>query len=548
MTENQKLNDLNLGAVFTPFNIVELLTERVLNYLVQSFPLEERIFILDHSVGDGRFITECWKFFKREKTNFQSRIKYYGVDLNPHAIKEAKFNILKFKNVDELNFNFGLGNSLLGYIKSPKKFNLQRSIELLDKEFFNQYSKNFLNESNVKELSLFHWEAKWPEINLGFHCIIGNPPYGIKFTKLEKEIIHQIYKGFDPEKESYILFIERTLALLRPNGYAGLVIPNNFLTNFRYTKIRKLLLKQSRILQIINVGSSIFSNVKVEVCLLIFQAIPKGTPIENHSVNFYSFRQSNNRLNLIHVGKADQMEIINKKDLYFLIPEKIEEITDLLIKIELGGQKLEKFVDITRGIELGFNSPLTSQMKLDFDWVPLIAGRNITKFHISDNFRYIKFDHKLKSIFKDYDTYLNPKIVMRRIGDSLVCALDESGYFCVCDVYLIITKRKEDSYNLNYLVLLLNSSLMEFYIKNKLISAKKIFPKIPIKFLRTLPIKFPNTQQLRELQNYQEEITTTNSHVKNYFKLKKNIDQVIFKIYSLSSHEESIILKSLQIL
>ena len=395
---------------------------------------------------------------------------------------------------------------------------------------------------------MFHWLAEWPETNQGYHCIIGNPPYGIKFTKLEKEIIHQIYKGFDPEKESYILFIERTLALLRPNGYAGLVIPNNFLTNFRYSKIRKLLLTQSRILQIINIGSSIFSSVKVEVCLLIFQAIPEGTPIESHSINFYSLKLSNDQFNLIHRGKAVQSDIISKKDHYLLVQEKHQRITDLITKIDQNGQKLENFFDITRGIELGFNSPLTNQIKLDSDWVPLIAGRNITKFHISDKFRYIKFDHKLKSIFKNYDTYLKPKIVMRRIGDSFICALDNSGYFCVCDVYLIITKKKEDYINLNYLILLLNSSLMEFYVKNKLISAKKIFPKIPIKFLRNVPIKFPNTLQINELQEYQKKLANINSHVKENDYLQKNIDQVIFKIYSINSCEEKIILSSLGIL
>ncbi|WP_455463807.1 N-6 DNA methylase, partial [Candidatus Hodarchaeum mangrovi] len=199
MAKNQKLNDLNLGAVFTPIYIVEILTELVLKYLMQSIPLNESIYILDHSVGDGRFLIECWKFFRKKKYEFQNRIKYYGVDLNPQAIREAKLNISKLEKDNELNVNLGLGNSLLGYIKLPETFNLKKSTNLLDKEYISQYSRNSFIDPSTKELLLFHWGAKWPEINQGFHCIIGNPPYGIKFTKLEKEIIHQIYKGFDPE-------------------------------------------------------------------------------------------------------------------------------------------------------------------------------------------------------------------------------------------------------------------------------------------------------------------------------------------------------------
>ena len=55
-------------------------------------------------------------------------------------------------------------------------------------------------------------------------------------------------------------------------------------------------------------------------------------------------------------------------------------------------QILEDIAYISRGIELGFNSKFTSEKPFTQDSVPLIAGRNIQKFGLIGEKRYIEFD------------------------------------------------------------------------------------------------------------------------------------------------------------
>ena len=67
-----------------------------------------------------------------------------------------------------------------------------------------------------------------------FNVIVGNPPYLAtehikKFTPLELPLYKAFYDTAYKQFDKYFLFVERSISLLNPDGYLGLIIPNNSL-------------------------------------------------------------------------------------------------------------------------------------------------------------------------------------------------------------------------------------------------------------------------------------------------------------------------------
>ncbi|MFX0181509.1 MAG: Eco57I restriction-modification methylase domain-containing protein [Candidatus Hodarchaeota archaeon] len=532
------------GAVPTPNALVGHIIDFLIKFWVkntETYNKRNTLNILDNSVGDARFLIKFSLNLKKNDTKgLGEKIFYHGVDINPNAIELAKITVKNTKSLDFRRFSLKVGNALLGYIYPPNEWEETWSNEMVDSSYFSTYN---LNSNDVLGFnSPFHWFKEWPKVleNGGFDIILGNPPYGINFSQSEKNLYRQIYQTCDPEIESYILFIERSIKLLQNGGLIGLVVPSNLATNLRYQKIRNFILKNTRILKIINLDKKVFSRINVEPCIIFLQRFDHFKNVKPHEISFEHLKYKiKDKFEVISRITESQSNIYSNVNQMFL-PNPKTTISNILEKIERNSPILNDFVKISRGIELGFHSPITSDKKQDSNFVPLIAGRSIRKFRISPNKRYIQFNLHNKPIFKDHALYVQPKLVLRRIGHELIAAFDKNNLFCLCDVYLLTLKPNQTQTILYYLEAILNSTLMSFYLKNRFTSIKKIFPKIPIKYLKELPIRITkspsNIISLTEQLHKQPWLIHGSND--QYSKLIKNLNNEIFKLYELSPDEQ----------
>ncbi len=533
----------DLGAVPTPLSVVRFMVKQV----IQELNLKNKNFlVLDSSVGDGRFLSEFYKITK-ENSSFQSKVhsfRFFGLDIDPDAIKLA---IMNSSNIPKEEISIKEGNALVGHLRSPIEYNSNWS----DREINESFAKsiNYRKSTISKNLKPFHWFKEWPQfvINDGFDLIIGNPPYGITFSNEEKGIFKNVYQAYDPELESYLLFIERSVYLLREGGIMAYLVPNNIATNFRYHNIRRFLLDNIKILRIINIKKKIFKGIHVESSILIVQRSRLESERKNNHISFEIMFPKT-----IETKKSVNMILqkdIKKNSLHMFIPQPQGEIYSILEKIKEKAFSLGELVTISRGIELGFKSSRTSSEKKNTEYVPLIAGRLIHKFKLDVNQRYIKFDSTNKAIFKDANLYLtSKKLFLRRIGHELVCALDEKQKYCVCDVYIIISKDFRQKNEILYIEGLLNSQLLLFFFKYSYMSVKNIFPKIPINFLKQLPIIIPNDLGriigiVNDLNNLNWKENNSKRLYERYF---EELNKEVFKIYKISTEEKNNILLSLK--
>ena len=499
------------GVVPTPPHFVDLMINLILEtkYFWDSQKSSE-IFILDSSVGDGRFLFEFAKsWMKSSDRNYL--ITLHGLDIKKESIDRCKTSQNQFSDNSNISLSFKTGNALIGDHK-------------------------FLEENVIDDLVPipsvpFHWNKEWPSPE-GYDICLGNPPFGLKFTPEEKKYFKHRYKSVDPEVESYILFVERSVELLKEGGLLTFLIPHNFATNYRYQEFRNFLFENMAIQKIIMLKDNVFPEVAVETC--IFMGYKDSRPVKEkqQTVEFseYSKKEGFSKL---HKNRQDKLW---EEDHRFLVPLKPSKCIEILEAIARETIPLGEFVIISRGIELGFNSDLTYDRE-NSSLVPLVAGRNVHKFFIDEKIRYIKFDKNQKRIYKDIKLYNQPKILLRRIGHSLIAAYDPNNLFCVCDVYILTLRPKWSDLNLRYIELILNSSLLTFYLNHRYLSVKNLFPKIPIRYLRQLPVKIPqNTLYGKTMNRYLEGMAKSN-HQEKKKDLIEEMDHFIYKSYKLTDDQ-----------
>lgn len=251
-----------MGIYYTPTYVVDYIVKNTLGKLLENKKIKpEKIKVLDPACGSGSFLTKAYdSFIKQDKGLAQTRldlggedVKYarkmsilenniYGVDLDKQAIEITNLDLfLKIATRGK---------------KLPQLPNIKQGNFLID-------------DPKIAGDLAFKWKEKFPEIirKGGFDVIIGNPPYIFareKIDEKQKEFFIQNYETSEYQLNTYILFIERSIKLLKKNGTLGFIIPDAWLKVESATKLRKFMLENTYIKKIIHIRGGTFAGVGVE--------------------------------------------------------------------------------------------------------------------------------------------------------------------------------------------------------------------------------------------------------------------------------------------
>ena len=122
----------------------------------------------------------------------------------------------------------------------------------------------------------FRWQNEFESImeNGGFDVIIGNPPYVFareKISDFEKIFYANNYHSSEYQFNTFVLFIEKSISLLKENGFLGFIIPNSLLQLSSISRLRQLILEKTGVKQIVNLYGHTFESANVETVILILQ-------------------------------------------------------------------------------------------------------------------------------------------------------------------------------------------------------------------------------------------------------------------------------------
>lgn len=456
-----------------------------------------QITICDPACGSGAFLNQALDFLIKEHgyidelnrqlfgdgfafPDIENQIlehNIYGVDLNEESVEIAKLSLWlrtaqPKRKLTSLNNNIKCGNSLI-------------------------------ESKTVAGDKAFNWQEQFPEVFAkgGFDVIIGNPPYVFareNFKQEEKDYFVNKFTSAKYQINTYILFMERTIQILKQKGMQGLIIPNSWLMMYSGEGIRKYILETSKIDEIINLTGYSFETANVETVIILAEKNSEHLKnnlrvLLNDGNEFYFSHNKNqndfekNEGSEFKVFLDDTSDELNKKIL------RKTEILDNLVEIKAGLKAYEKGKgEPKQSAEDVKNRIYDYNYQFDENTFKYLEGKDVGRYTINWGGSYLSYGKHLAAP-RTFNIFNGDKIIIREITGNfpkcIISTFSNSIYLFNMSNIAIIEKENSEV-SLKYILAVLNSKLMSYYfLKNTAKSVRKMFPKIILNDLRKFPIK-----------------------------------------------------------
>lgn len=301
-----------------------------------------------------------------------------------------------------------------------------------------------------------------------------------------------------------------------------------------YSKLRQHILENSKILHIFDLGT-FFKDVRGEQIILILQKTKNKKEIDNNKVLIKVYNNKNE--DLLHQNEFTIPQKLFMRHNNFLIFEDMAYY-DLIEKINDLGKPLEQMSDIFRGIPISPKSKLITRVGGNTR-LPIIKGKDLSKFGYDISYFIDLGKLKDNKIEKLKET----KIILQNIFSSeggIISSLDNKGTLTFDTITNIVLKDKRISEE--YLLGLLNSKLINFYLTYVLFNKSKLTMHTDKAYLGKLPIVIASKDKQLKISKIVNNITKN----KGDKALLKEIDKVIYSIYGINSEERQLIEKGVQ--
>lgn len=326
----------------------------------------------------------------------------------------------------------------------------------------------------------------------GFDIVIGNPPYVLISLSLYKKLYSNYYNWQEGKIDLYRLFIECSVKYLMNNfGILVLITPNTFLTIPSCKLLRKRLIELTHFMFIDNYDLTVFDTASVNnvVFGLTKLYIEDKCRVVIHKDKYQTISyidQANFNKNLgseVYINvQNDDVQIINK-----IRNCSSTTLCQCNIQMCLGEQPYHNTIHTREEIKTKF---LHSKMQVNSNYMLEYGGKNIIRFGIKErNDNWLDYSGELYTK-PEFKFFHNPRIILREIvGKQLVATYTEEEFLVNKSCYIIISKNN-DKHFLKYLLGILSSTLIGYYVQNVGDKSKqRLFPRITMSTLKNIPIK-----------------------------------------------------------
>jgi len=204
---------------------------------------------------------------------------------------------------------------------------------------------------------------------LKFDIIITNPPFATEITNMEDIRRIPNYKEIYPIeiKNGICMFIQMIIYKLKEGGICGIVLPDGkILNNLQFKKIRNYILKNARVLKIINDKEGLYENTKIKTKFLLFQ---KGDYDNyNYETEFYDI-----------INKGNEVRFIGKSKFNDNYQFRYECIEEMNYNKDLDMKEFGELFEIIKG-----NIQSSKVIEEDGDGVMITSSKNKDYKRIKD--------------------------------------------------------------------------------------------------------------------------------------------------------------------
>ena len=505
------------GVYYTPEYVADFIVKNTVGKLLQESPLKKikRLRILDPACGSGSFLIRAYEemlnYYRDQKKSEpklkekQKELKLNHKEAEPHLTIHEKSEILQ-KHI----FGVDIDDQAVGVTKLSLMLKMLEGesgiipgraiLPMLDK---NIKCGNSLVYGNTLELKKYFGDELYDikESNIlderGFDVIIGNPPWvftrDVNFGDNFKKFYHDKYfsdltsiqEGKTRQSGKinlYAIFLLRGIRLLDNKGMFGFILPNNILRVTVYDIIRRYILDNCCVKQIVDLKSGVFENVTASTIILILEKNHKNNKNEVQIIN----NQSSDKIDLSQISSVRQASFLKNISYSFnIFVSNHDEV--IFKKMRSKSTNLGNLVHVYNGIATKKNKEGVHDSPVNGRCKPLLVGKDIHRYYFDFNNRYIEYDRKrLLRPREEFIFLTDEKLVMQRIGGILITAYDDQKYYTFNSVNNLIAE-ENCPYSLKFILSVLNSKLMRFYYISNFTNRSNLTVNISKTYLDKLP-------------------------------------------------------------
>lgn len=468
---------------------------------------------------------------------------------------------------------------LLGADKKYIGIDVDRDAVNATKDEYDIILNDAIIPQNVRRNSASYWREKLPPIDM----IIANPPWSSEKIYSQDLIKNAGFTLGTGQYDSYVLFLELAYNILSDGGYFGFIIPDS-LFDAQNEKLRYFLASKTNIKVIARLGEKIFDEVNRAATVIICK---KENPTDDSLTKCFRLSTDERKEFLLGYGSlhgyfdrdahlVHQTRFLHNDAYNFDVDTHSNE-EELLDKITCDTIGWENLFVFGRGVEIskagkivfcpacGFaqgykKKQLTEGKKTcthcgaqilvndetthnvitsepSSDSVFIYVGENVRRYKVGGA-NYIR--KNIEGInYKNEDLYTPPKMLIRKTGLGIYCAIDYTGSVTSQTVYILKYKDNQQKVPLEYYMALINSRVVYyFYLKVYGENEWKSHPYLTKKIIYTLPVRpFEDSKTDREI------IALSSKLIKGYnHEDDMRLEKLIMKKYCLTDEERRLVL------
>lgn len=536
---------------------------KVGNSLVQKYQLDEKL--------DKRFtdFKEYFQMVNSYKNTNNKAVKNALIKSIADMKQNFKNNLLtpEFMKVAKLTreLNKVRKNGDLFFTKKEQK-EFQKNVDkaiLKLKAAEDEYEKSGNYPLYARGLE---WRMEFPEIldedgnYIGFDVIIANPPYiystSEQFSDLEKKYFADNYVLSEYQANTYGLFLELSIDLLKKDGYCSMIIPNTVLTISQYKKMRNYLLENMGDMLILNSKDKLFEDASVDNCIINFR---KSVP---STVELFELEKNE----IYPIGLTEPTVLQNMDVINFAVfsgdSAIIQNVLDTMDKnskpihenygiVKDGLKAYERNKGIPRQPEdkdafEEFKKQRTffSKERVDSSYRKFLDGADITRYGLNWSGEYLSYGVHLAGK-RNPKIFEGERLLIRRIPNKseymLMAAYTDGEYVHEQSIEVVHELLAPPLFLLG----VLNSKVESFWAVHKFdFLQRKIYPQMRLYQIQEFPIPNASDDEQKVLsllvENYLKALCD-NEETEELTRLNNDIDEYVMDLYRLKEEEKIII-------
>lgn len=566
------------GVYYTPQYVVDYIVQNTVGKLIENKTPKEvsKIKIVDPACGSGSFLIGAYQYLLDWHKNFYSdrgkpskgkkdnpltpegnlttaekkRIllnNIFGVDIDVNAVEVSKLSLLLKCMEGETEASIASQLRLFNERVLPTlDENIKSGNSLVDTDFYDSQ----LDFGEEKKIKPFNWQKAFPEVfkQGGFDAVIGNPPYVMLQNLETREVFDYSLRKFESAKykiDTYQIFTEQSVKLLKENGLLGFITPNTFLKNIHSEPLRKFILNNCIIQEILLFNYSVFAAASVDTCIFIFEKA-KASKKCKLKVNKADTPFIVNEVAQLSQSKFEKN---NRTDYNLTISNSDSEI---LNKISKQSKPLGTYCGAYFGIQTFDRKKYVSDFKKSEKYEPVIDGGNIEPYRLKPATEFVNYIPSAIKSGGNETIYCQDRICIRQIGATPISTFVPANIFTLNTIYNVYLKEKNVS-DIKFLLGIINSNTTKFFWRKNNSDEKKTFPKIKKEAILSIPVpviekknkqhhdeivKLVNQLLLLNEEKATSKLSTKISQIESKIEYCSNrINQLVYQLYELTEDE-----------